>query len=133
MGVPGKRTVSRAGYSAYIQSPEWRAVRQRYFASGMPQECYVCGTPRKPGMHLHHRTYKNLGAERLMDLVPVCPGCHELIHAIFNSNRPYWEREGLWFATKKARMLVQKRTNPIAEFGANLVDARKRYRAAQRA
>lgn len=73
MGVPGKATVTRAGYRAYINSPAWRAVRERYWASKMPKVCYVCGCPRRPGMHLHHRTYKNLGNERLMDLVPVCP------------------------------------------------------------
>jgi len=70
MAAPGRGTVTRAGYRAYIQSPGWRAVRQRYFDSKMPQDCFVCATPRKPGMHLHHRTYENLGAERLMDLVP---------------------------------------------------------------
>lgn len=128
MGTPGNRTVSRAEYRDYIQSPAWRATRQRYFTSRMPQACYVCGTPRKPGMHLHHRTYKNLGAERLMDLVPVCPGCHELIHAIFDADRPRWEREGLWYATKKARTIVHKVSSRITEYG-NLVPlARMRFR-----
>jgi 5-methylcytosine-specific restriction endonuclease McrA len=130
VSTPGKGTVSRAEYRQYIQSPAWRAVRQRYFASGMPQECYVCGTPRKPGMHLHHRTYKNLGAERLMDLVPVCPDCHELIHAIFDADRPRWEREGLWYATKKARALVRKSTAGISAYGALVPAARRRYAAA---
>jgi 5-methylcytosine-specific restriction endonuclease McrA len=127
MSVPGNRTVSRSGYRTYIQSPKWRATRQRYFDSGMPQECYVCGTPRRPGMHLHHRTYKNLGAERLMDLVPVCPDCHELIHAIFDADRPRWEREGLWYATKKARTLVRKSAARVASYGQLVPMARKRY------
>lgn len=101
MGVSGKATVDRSGYRAYIQSPEWRAVRERYWASKMPKDCYVCDAPRSKGMHLHHRTYKNLGSERLMDLVPACARCQELIHEIDVEDRV--ERDGLWFATKEAR------------------------------
>jgi predicted HNH restriction endonuclease len=80
-------------------------------------------------MHLHHRTYKNLGVERLMDLVPVCPDCHELIHAIFDADRPRWEREGLWYATKKARTLVRKSTTGISAYGRLVPSARRRYTA----
>jgi hypothetical protein len=69
-------------YDEYIVSAAWRATRARYWASRMPTDCGVCGIGRQPGMHLHHRTYKNLGCERLMDLVPLCPRCHELTHEI---------------------------------------------------
>lgn len=105
MGVPGKRTVDRWDYRAYIQSPEWRAKRDQYWSSQMPKNCYVCDAPRSKGMHLHHRTYKNLGAERLMDLVPVCAGCHEAVHEIYA--QPRFQRAGLWFATKEARRRLQ--------------------------
>lgn len=107
MGVAGRGTVTKAGYRAYINSPEWAAVRARYWASNLPHECYVCGAPRRKGMHLHHRTYKNLGAERLMDLVPVCPTCHELIHHLHRTN-PTAARNGLWHTTKRARATVQR-------------------------
>jgi predicted HNH restriction endonuclease len=53
-------------------------------------------------MHLHHRTYKNLGNERLNDLVPLCPDCHDRVHALHRSD-PRWKRAGLWAATKAAR------------------------------
>src|SRR5699024_9786545 len=101
MGVQGKRTVSKAGYQAYIQSAQWRAVRERYWNSKLNKNCYVCDCPRKPGMHLHHRTYKNLGNERLMDLVPVCSECHDFIHKIHRGD-PRWLKKGLWYATKRA-------------------------------
>lgn len=94
--------MTREGYRAYIASAAWRAVRERYWSSKLPQECYVCDAPRLPGMHLHHRTYKNLGTERLMDLVPVCPGCHEVVHQIHRTE-PRFARAGLWEATKEAR------------------------------
>lgn len=128
MSAPGKGTVTRAGYRDYIQSPEWRAMRQRYFASKMPQDCFICATPRKPGMHLHHRTYKNLGAERLMDLVPVCPDCHELIHAIFKSDKK-WQTIGLWAATTKAKNMVRRRRSPVGDLGSLVWPARKRFAA----
>jgi 5-methylcytosine-specific restriction endonuclease McrA len=101
MGIPGKGTISKYGYREYINSPRWRAKREDYWASKMPKDCYVCGSPRKPGMHLHHRTYKNLGNERLMDLVPVCPACHDDIHHIHQE--PRFKSKGLWYATKEAR------------------------------
>jgi len=52
-------------------------------------------------MHLHHRTYKNLGAERLMDLVPLCAGCHAEVHRLHADL--VWRRRGLWAATKRVR------------------------------
>lgn len=114
MSSPGKATVSRAGYRAYIQSKEWRAVRERYWASKMPKECYCCGRPRHSGMHLHHRTYKNLGNERLMDLVPVCKGCHADIHYLYDSDEK-WKKRGLWYAAKAVRNRNMKATKHITQ------------------
>jgi hypothetical protein len=74
-----RRTVSRAEYAAYIRSPEWQAVKARYRASRLPQDCYCCGGR---GEHFHHRTYKNLGAEYLRDIVPLCKDCHWRVHDI---------------------------------------------------
>ncbi len=107
MGSPGRATVSRLEYRDYINSPEWRRVRARYWASKLPQACYVCNAPRRAGMHLHHRTYKNLGSERLMDLVPVCPSCHDRIHEVYRTI-PAAARNGLWGATKYVRADVQR-------------------------
>lgn len=50
---------------------------------------------------MHHRTYKNLGAERLMDLVPLCQRCHVKVHQLYD-NDLRWRRRGLWYATKAA-------------------------------
>lgn len=117
MSAPGKATVTASGYRAYIQSAQWRTTRQRYWKSKLPKECYVCDAPRSPGMHLHHRTYKNLGNERLMDLVPVCPKCHEVVHEI--ARREFGgHTTNLWKATTKAR----RRYNP--RFGSNFTKKR---------
>jgi hypothetical protein len=98
--TPGRATVDRSGYAAYIQSAAWRRVRQRYIDSKLPKVCAGCGVPWGGGDHLHHRTYKNLGCERLMDLVPLCQPCHRRVHDLYDSS-PRWRRKGLWFATKE--------------------------------
>jgi 5-methylcytosine-specific restriction endonuclease McrA len=102
MGASGKATVTKTGYKEYIKSPEWRRTRDRYWASKLSKECFGCGTPRHKGMHLHHRTYKNLGNERLMDLVPMCERCHQDVHDLHRSS-PKWQKYGLWSATKAIR------------------------------
>lgn len=94
-------TITRAGYREYIQSPEWRKKRDEYWDSGLPNECYCCGTPRHSGMHLHHRTYKRLGNEYLRDLVPVCQTCHEEIHVLHREQRG--KARGLWYVTNRVR------------------------------
>lgn len=53
-------------------------------------------------MHLHHRTYKNLGNERLMDLVPMCQECHDIIHRLYRTDHR-WKRKGLWVLTGHLR------------------------------
>lgn len=102
MSAPGRAEYGPSQCGAYIQSAEWRATRERYWSSKLPHNCYVCDKPRVAGMHLHHRTYKNLGNERLMDLVAVCPECHSFVHQL--SRETYWKNHGgLWAATKEAR------------------------------
>ena len=73
-------------YRAYIRSADWRRVRDRYWRSGLPKVCQGCGAIE--GLHLHHRTYKRLGAERLTDLVPLCESCHAEVHR--GSGKDLW-------------------------------------------
>lgn len=67
-----------SSYDEYLQSPHWKDVRVRYWASRMPKSCKGCG--RKDGLELHHRTYKRLGNEWLQDLIPFCRNCHQRTH-----------------------------------------------------
>lgn len=67
-------------YATYIASAAWRSVRQRWVASKYPKVCARCFKPWGKGDHLHHRTYKRLGVERLIDLVPLCEPCHQAVH-----------------------------------------------------
>lgn len=103
-------------YGSYIKSSAWRAVRARYIASGLPKVCYVCGAQWGRGGHLHHRTYKNLGRERLMDLVPLCPGCHRDVHD-FDRTHPSAPGKGLWWSTKQVRKRRQRSDRPSDDHG----------------
>lgn len=76
-------------------------TRQRWLDSGLLKECYFCADPYQKGFHLHHRTYKNLGDERLMDLVLSCEKCHSEVHKIQKN-----QGLNIWAATKKARKLL---------------------------
>lgn len=96
--IPGV-AVKLSAYETYIRSSAWRRVRQRYINSKLPKVCAGCKKPWGKGDHLHHRTYKNFGAERLMDLVPLCEPCHSAVHRLYDSD-PKWKRKGLWYATK---------------------------------
>ena len=99
-----KRTTSRftrEDYQAYINSSAWRAVRLRYISSKLPKVCARCGKPWGKGDHLHHRTYKRFGNERLLDLVPLCEPCHMAVHELYDSD-PKLKQRGLWYATREA-------------------------------
>lgn len=64
-------------YGDYLRSSAWRALRRRY-AEERPWLCHICGAEQ--GLHLHHRTYERVGREELDDLMPLCAGCHDLVH-----------------------------------------------------
>lgn len=106
--TPGKATVSPKDYEKYIRSSAWRAVRKRYIESKLPKACGGCKKPWGKGDHLHHRTYKNLGNERLMDLVPLCQPCHAQVHQLYDSH-PKWRQRGLWYATREITRRTKKR------------------------
>ncbi len=90
------RCMGYFSYSDYLKSDHWKDVRRRYWKSRMPKVCLGCEAI--DNLELHHRTYRRIGREKLMDLVPVCRTCHQLIHDKFERNG----RKNLWRTTKKA-------------------------------
>jgi hypothetical protein len=91
---------------------------KRFWASKLPKDCYCCGDTSKP-KDLHHRTYKNLGNERLWDLVPLCRPCHDRVHEIHRATRHL----GLWQATNQLR----RKIHPV--YGRASRDKKKALRA----
>jgi len=66
-------------YKEYIQSDEWKALRQkRLEKDGLC--CILC----KASMWLicHHLTYDNIFQEDINDLVILCHRCHVRVHRI---------------------------------------------------
>jgi hypothetical protein len=92
-GLP-MRTVK--DYHAYLASDKWKAKHAEYFGRWcFRRECFVCGS--KKGLHLHHRTYENLGAESPSDLVALCAACHLTIHAYLKEKGlPASETDAVW-------------------------------------
>jgi hypothetical protein len=119
------RRLGYPSYVAYLNSPHWKRMRQRYRASDLPQVC-VCGEEE---VHLHHTTYERVGDEDLGDLTPLCARCHNLVHVLERRGEIGIDLDGL---TSEERAVAYR---------AQLADAAKRrvgedemvaYEAAQR-
>jgi 5-methylcytosine-specific restriction endonuclease McrA len=94
--------LTRLGYSTYaeyLSSEHWQDVRKRFYASKLFHGCCGgCGVREVP-LEVHHRTYRRLGAEYLMDLVALCRNCHQAVHDLERSRKGKHRRGGLWGAT----------------------------------
>lgn len=67
-----------AFYRGYMKSPEWHAKRDLILkrCGGV---CEGCGVA--PATEAHHVTYRHFGNEFLFELLGLCHGCHDRIHA----------------------------------------------------
>jgi uncharacterized radical SAM superfamily Fe-S cluster-containing enzyme len=84
-------TVQKIGYrdyNHYLRSTHWKSVRKRLLKSKLVKRnlkdepvCECCYR-NDIQLHIHHKTYKSLGKEKLMHLALVCELCHSLIHQI---------------------------------------------------
>lgn len=65
-------------YRNYMKSPEWYEKRDLVLkrCGGV---CEGCGIA--PATEAHHVTYRHFGNEFLFELLGLCHGCHERIHA----------------------------------------------------
>jgi hypothetical protein len=97
---PSVRPMSHDEHQEYVRSEEWASVRDRYLASKLPKACVICDKLWHDAFHLHHRTYKRLGHEKLSDVVPVCDVCHEAVHRLQQTQGLH-----LWAASKRRNVL----------------------------
>ena len=76
-------------YERYIGSHAWKTSRARLAelrASGY--RCRVCNASRTDArLEVHHRTYKNLGRERMSDLTTLCADCHLVVTSALRARR----------------------------------------------
>lgn len=64
-------------YQEYLKSPEWRSKRS-WALERAGHRCQVCNCAGE--LHVHHRTYENLGHEQPGDVLVLCRACHGLYH-----------------------------------------------------
>jgi hypothetical protein len=64
-------------YSAYLKTPEWRAIRARVLRRA-GDRCEGCGASN--ATQVHHLTYDHLFCEFLFELVALCEACHDRLH-----------------------------------------------------
>jgi len=76
--------MTKTEYANYLQSEHWRKLRREFIeASG--NKCERCEIPRwlaeiayDQDLHVHHKSYANLGNESLDDLEVLCRRCHDI-------------------------------------------------------
>jgi 5-methylcytosine-specific restriction endonuclease McrA len=67
-------------YNAYLDSPEWAAVR----AAALDAAGHLCELCQEaPATQVHHLSYAHAGGERPEELQAVCAPCHEARHPHF--------------------------------------------------
>lgn len=107
-----EKKIGRQGYYDYLKSPKWKSTKIRYLKSKMPKCCGVCGAEWNNSMVFHHKTYKRLGDEKLMDIVPLCRPCHQAVHDFHEQVLAKLGKKrrnaGLWGCVTAVRRKYQK-------------------------
>lgn len=67
-----------ASFKDYLASDLWRNNRKIAYIG----QCTCEACRRKGSLQVHHKTYKNLGAERKKDLSLMCEECHREVHSL---------------------------------------------------
>lgn len=64
-------------YEEYLQTPHWQKIKQQIYKK-RNGECEKCR--KRYTLQVHHKTYKNIGHEKLSELSLLCKGCHYRTH-----------------------------------------------------
>jgi 5-methylcytosine-specific restriction endonuclease McrA len=109
-----RRSTHSAEYRRHLASPEWAAIRKQALERA-GDRCQMCNRPVAKGrpLHVHHRTYVNLGHELPEDLIVLCAGkggCHHAADAqrrLATGTKPP--------AKKRKRSRRRRRGGPLRE------------------
>lgn len=76
--LEGLKRLDLIDLNEYRQSALWNSLKANYYTKNK-KICKVCHS--KKDIHLHHKTYKNLGTPKeINDLTPLCQDCHNNVH-----------------------------------------------------
>lgn len=73
-------------YDEYLATRHWRVLRVKV-AKLRNYYCELCDKKIEVGYHIHHKTYKRLGDERLGDLMFLCENCHKEVHIALRAKK----------------------------------------------
>lgn len=69
-------------YKEYLKTDHWIELREKARKRD-GNRCRLCDSSED--LNVHHRTYDNLGSEKVGDLTTLCKSCHEKFHDIDSS------------------------------------------------
>jgi hypothetical protein len=93
-------------YNEYLKTEHWKILKREYYASGLSKICHRCNKSNIP-YDFHHRTYKRLGNEYLIDIIPMCRSCHYESHDILKSKTS--SRTNIWNVHKKGKKKILRK------------------------
>ena len=71
--------MNKIDYKKYLKSDYWKGIKKQIHERD-EYKCRLCNS--EENICVHHRTYKNLGNEKLEDLITLCEKCHKNYHKI---------------------------------------------------
>lgn len=69
--------LARTDYKKYLLTSHWKNLR-RAALKFYGRSCRIC--KKKFGLQVHHRHYRSVGREEMVDLDVLCTGCHRNHH-----------------------------------------------------
>ena len=73
------------GYKEYLRSSHWKNIKHLCLKK-KKYCCFICNESTEI-LSLHHTTYKNIGKEKINDLVFVCEKCHSGLHKFLDKQK----------------------------------------------
>ena len=90
----------------YLQSPEWKALREQAFRYH-GRQCRICGA--RQYLEVNHVDYRRFGGnERMIDLMPLCREHHQSVtDYVFKEHKgeaDMWHLTFWWFFETKRKI-----------------------------
>ena len=82
--------MNKTEYKKYLKSTEWRE-KTKLVRDRDNSRCSLCNS--KSNLHVHHKTYSNVGNEPLDDLITLCSDCHGLFHHKIEPPKIYQDKQ----------------------------------------